>query len=137
MRSFVLRGDAPLPNAAISDTGKLVKYLVEQGDAYHKRTIAFNSQSISEVEKLETLRQGMADRGSHAKTNADSGGVAYNIPVRYEQTPEHQFRESLESEMGPVTALDFTEQLMIFDKCGMVYDSPEFVQASQVSRPRS
>lgn len=37
--------------------------------------------------------------------------------------------------MGPVTALDFTEQLMIFDKCGMIYDSPEFVQASQVSRP--
>lgn len=35
--------------------------------------------------------------------------------------------------MGPVTALDFTEQLMIFDKCGMIYDSPDFVQASQVS----
>jgi len=35
--------------------------------------------------------------------------------------------------MGPVTALDFTEQLMIFDsKWGMIYDNPEFVQASQV-----
>lgn len=58
MRSFVLKGDTPLPNAAISDTGKLVKYLVEQGYAYHKRTIAFNSQSISELEKLETLKKG-------------------------------------------------------------------------------
>ena len=36
--------------------------------------------------------------------------------------------------MGPVTALDFTEQLMIFEACGMIYDHPDFVQASQVSR---
>lgn len=36
--------------------------------------------------------------------------------------------------MGPVTALDFTEQLMIFEACGMIYDNPSFVQASQVSR---
>jgi hypothetical protein len=35
--------------------------------------------------------------------------------------------------MGPVTALDFTEQLMIFEACGMIYDHPDFVQASQVS----
>lgn len=34
--------------------------------------------------------------------------------------------------MGPVTALDFTEQLMIFEACGMIYDHPDFVQASQV-----
>ena len=34
--------------------------------------------------------------------------------------------------MGPVTALDFTEQLMIFEKCGMIYDNSDFVQASQV-----
>jgi hypothetical protein len=34
--------------------------------------------------------------------------------------------------MGPVTALDFTEQLMIFEACGMIYDNPEFVQASKV-----
>ena len=36
--------------------------------------------------------------------------------------------------MGPVTALDFTEQLMIFEACGMIYDHPDFVQASQVGR---
>ena len=35
--------------------------------------------------------------------------------------------------MGPVTALDFTEQLIIFDsKLWMIYDNPEFVQASQL-----
>jgi hypothetical protein len=34
--------------------------------------------------------------------------------------------------MGPVTALDFTEQLMVFEACGMIYDNPEFVQASKV-----
>lgn len=55
VRSFVLPGDTPLPNAAISDTGKLVKYLTDRGDEYHKRTIAFNSQPISEQAKLDIL----------------------------------------------------------------------------------
>jgi len=59
--------------------------------------------------------------------------TAYNIPVRYEQTPQQDFRNKLEAAMGPVTALDFTEQLMIFEACGMIYDHPDFVQASQVS----
>lgn len=58
VRSFVLPGETPLPNAAISDTGKLVKYLTERDDQYHKRTIAFNSQSISESAKLEVLQKG-------------------------------------------------------------------------------
>lgn len=58
VRSFVLPGETPLPNAAISDTGKLVKYLTESGDEYHKRTVAFNSQSISESAKLEVLQKG-------------------------------------------------------------------------------
>jgi hypothetical protein len=58
VRSFVLPGETPLPNAAISDTGKLVKYLVEQDDKYHKHTIAFNSQSISELDKLKVLEKG-------------------------------------------------------------------------------
>jgi hypothetical protein len=59
--------------------------------------------------------------------------TAYNIPIRYEQTPQKDFRNKLEAAMGPVTALDFTEQLMIFEACGMIYDHPDFVQASQVS----
>jgi hypothetical protein len=58
VRSFVLPGETPLPNAAISDTGKLVKYLVEHDDKYHKRTVAFNSQSISELDKLKVLEKG-------------------------------------------------------------------------------
>jgi len=61
VRSFVLPGETPLPNAAISDTGKLVKYLTEHGDEYHKRTVAFNSQSISESAKLEVLQKGMRE----------------------------------------------------------------------------
>ena len=62
VRSFVLPGDTPLPNAAISDTGKLVKYLTEHGDEYHERKIAFNSQSISESAKLEVLQKGRRQR---------------------------------------------------------------------------
>lgn len=45
---------------------------------------------------------------------------------------EQEFRGKLEVAMGEVTALDFTEQLMIFEGCGMIYDDPSFVQASQV-----
>ena len=52
--------------------------------------------------------------------------------MRYEQTPENEFRQQLEAKMGPVTALDFTEQLMIFEKCGMIYGNSSFVQASEV-----
>jgi hypothetical protein len=40
-----------------------VKYLVEHDDKYHKRTIAFNSQSISELDKLKVLEKG---KGRHA-----------------------------------------------------------------------
>ena len=63
VRSFVLPGDTPLPNAAISDTGKLVKYLTDHGDVYHKRTVAFNSQSISESAKLDVLQNGKQETG--------------------------------------------------------------------------
>lgn len=58
MRSFCLEGQTPLPNSAISDTGKLVKYLIERGDDFHKRTVAFNAQSIGEMEKLQILAKG-------------------------------------------------------------------------------
>lgn len=52
--------------------------------------------------------------------------------MRYQQTPEQEFRDKLEVKMGTITALDFTEQLLIFDACGMIYDHPQFVQATQV-----
>jgi hypothetical protein len=64
--------------------------------------------------------------------DANKSFLAYNVPVRYQQTPEKEFRSQLEAKMGPATALDFTEQLMIFEACGMIYDNPEFVQASKV-----
>jgi hypothetical protein len=133
VRSFVLPGETPLPNAAISDTGKLVKYLVDHNDKYHKRTVAFNSQSISELDKLKVLEKGKKQIQPIRHTR-DWQRIfpAYNIPVRYQQTLQHEFRQSLEAAMGPVTALDFTEQLMIFEKCGMIYDNADFVQASQV-----
>jgi hypothetical protein len=65
VRSFVLPGDTSLPNAAISDTGKLVKYLTDRGDEYHKRTVAFNSQSISEMAKLDVLAKSKQHAGIH------------------------------------------------------------------------
>lgn len=139
VRSFVLPGETPLPNAAISDTGKLVKYLTEHGDEYHKRTVAFNSQSISESAKLEVLQNGKRETSRSYLETVEvltSLSTAYNIPARYEQTPQQDFRNKLEAVMGPVTALDFTEQLMIFEACGMIYDHPDFIQASQVSRKR-
>jgi hypothetical protein len=125
VRSFVLPGETPLPNAAISDTGKLVKYLTKSGDEYHKRTIAFNSQSISESAKLEVLHKGNRETSGpfiESESPNESLSTAYNIPVSYEQTPQQDFRNKLESAMGSVTALDFTEQLMIFEACGMIYD---------------
>lgn len=36
------------------------------------------------------------------------------------------------SNMSDMTALDFTEQLLIFRECGMIYERPEFIQANKV-----
>lgn len=36
-------------------------------------------------------------------------------------------------DMSGEIALDFTEQLMVFEKCGNVYARDEFVQAREVS----
>jgi hypothetical protein len=46
-----------------------------------------------------------------------------------------EFQEILMTHSGlsEDIALDFTEQLMIFEKCGNVYASDEFVQARDVS----
>lgn len=43
-----------------------------------------------------------------------------------------EFQGILKKHMGDVTALDFTEQLLIFRDFGMIYRRPEFVQANQV-----
>lgn len=58
----------------------------------------------------------------------------YNIPTRYRPTSASEFQELLIARdgMSDDIALDFTEQLMIFEKCGNVYARDEYVQAKEV-----
>lgn len=59
----------------------------------------------------------------------------YNVPTRYVPVSAGEFQEILMTHSGlsEEIALDFTEQLMIFEKCGNVYAGDEFVQARDVS----
>ncbi|GKU09199.1 unnamed protein product, partial [Fusarium langsethiae] len=116
LRSFVLPETTPLPNVAISDTGKLVQYILDHPDLCFERTIAFYSQAISEGEKIQSMAS------------------AYNIDIRYHQMSSEEFQSSLKKRnMDDTTALDFTEQLLIFRDFGMIYGRAEFIQANQVS----
>lgn len=83
MRSFVLPAKTPLPNAAISDTGKLVKYLTERGSEFQARKIVFNSQSISEGAKLEVLQKGEQDmkRPTYWDQIADVCSLQHSRPL--------------------------------------------------------
>ena len=56
----------------------------------------------------------------------------YNITVRYNKLTPEEFKGNLEKDMSPLNALDFAEQLMIFDDFGNIYSRPEFIQAHQV-----
>ena len=58
----------------------------------------------------------------------------YNVPTRYHPATASEFQQLLMSRdgMSEDIALDFTEQLMIFEKCGNVYERDEFVQAKEV-----
>jgi hypothetical protein len=47
--------------------------------------------------------------------------------------PSEEFQGILKKYMDDLTALDFTEQLLIFRDFGMIYGRPEFVQAHKVS----
>ncbi|GKU15265.1 unnamed protein product [Fusarium langsethiae] len=115
LRSFVLPETTPLPNVAISDTGKLVQYILDHPDLCFERTIAFYSQAISEGEKIQSMAS------------------AYNIDIRYHQMSSEEFQLSLKKRnMDDTTALDFTEQLLIFRDFGMIYGRPEFIQANQL-----
>jgi hypothetical protein len=51
--------------------------------------------------------------------------------VQYKKITSEEFQAKL-TDMDPTTALDFTEQLMIFEDCGMIYNRPEFIQANKV-----
>ncbi|CAH0024687.1 unnamed protein product [Clonostachys rhizophaga] len=115
LRSFVLPDDTDLPNVAISDTGRLVQYILDYPDLCLEKTIAFYSQSISEGKKIQSLAS------------------AYNINIRYELMSPEEFQTSLKKhKMDDVTALDFTEQLLIFRDFGNIYKRSEFVQANQL-----
>ncbi|KAF5020209.1 hypothetical protein F66182_7774 [Fusarium sp. NRRL 66182] len=139
-RSFVLPEETLLPNVAISDTGKLVQYIIEHPDLCISKTIAFYSQAISEGAKIQSMVSGKQSR-SVARTNFrsryDSGTTdllapAYNIDVRYNLVSSKEFQSNLKKTMDDVTALDFTEQLLIFRDFGQIYGRSEFVQVSQL-----
>lgn len=58
-----------------------------------------------------------------------------NVPTKYNQLSPAEFQQGL-VETCPMTeenALDFTEQLLIFETFGNVYARDEFVQAADVS----
>ena len=58
----------------------------------------------------------------------------YNVPSHYEASSSSEFQQLLMTRdgMSEDIALDFTEQLLIFEKCGNVYAREEFVQAKDV-----
>lgn len=58
MREFPVGSGTLLPNVAITDTGKLVRTVVQNPKTYFEKSIAFYSQGISEGEKLVTLAKG-------------------------------------------------------------------------------
>ncbi|KAM0228489.1 hypothetical protein ACHAPO_010690 [Fusarium lateritium] len=114
LRSFVLPETTHLPNVAISDTGKLVQYILDHPNKCLEKTIAFYSEASSEGEKIRSMAK------------------AYNIDIRYNEMSSDEFQGILKKHMDDVTALDFTEQLLIFREFGMIYERPEFVQANQL-----
>ncbi|RFU73693.1 hypothetical protein TARUN_8565 [Trichoderma arundinaceum] len=120
VREFPLGANTSLPNVAISDTGKLVRAVVENPQRYFEKSIAFYAQAISEGDKLAKL----------AKGSSRALGFAFE----YQKSTPEQFRKRLEvAGMTPELSLDFTEQLLIFEFFGNVYASHDFVQAREVS----
>ncbi|KAJ5576902.1 hypothetical protein N7535_003828 [Penicillium sp. DV-2018c] len=114
IRAFPHGPDTVMPNAAIADTGKLVVEILSDRQRYYKKTIAFYSEALSEAEKMKTL------------------GQILDIPVQYQQISSAEFQRKLERDMPAEIALDFTEQIMIFEEFGNVYGSDDFIQAHQI-----
>ncbi|KAF5252592.1 hypothetical protein FANTH_2486 [Fusarium anthophilum] len=114
LRSFVLPETTPLPNVAISDTGKLVQYILDHPDECLKKEIAFYSEAISEGEKIKSMAS------------------VYGTGIRYNELSSDEFQSVLKSKMDDICALDFTEQLLIFRDFGMIYARPEFMQANEL-----
>ncbi|UKZ74458.1 hypothetical protein TrVFT333_002127 [Trichoderma virens FT-333] len=115
VREFPVGPHTLLPNVAIADTGKLVRTVVENRQTYFEKSIAFYAQGISEGDKLVTLAKEIG------------------IPFEYKKSTPEQFQRRLEAAgMTPETALDFTEQLLIFEYFGNIYASHDFVQAKEI-----
>ena len=62
--------------------------------------------------------------------------IGYNVPTHYHASSSSEFQQLLMTRdgMSEDIALDFTEQLLIFEKCGNVYAREEFVQAKDVGQ---
>ncbi|PYH82699.1 NmrA-like family protein [Aspergillus uvarum CBS 121591] len=105
-----------MPNVSIRDTGKLVRLVLESGSTYFTHTIAFYGQALSEADKLASI------------------GRKYNLQTKYRTLNPDDYQRLLETRdgMSPEIALDFTEQLLMFERFGNVYDTPEFVQAKEI-----
>ncbi|KAL4968450.1 NmrA/HSCARG family protein [Aspergillus stella-maris] len=105
-----------LPNVSIADTGKLVHIVLENGPVYFTKTIAFWNEALSEAEKLAEL------------------GRYYDVLTHYHAATASEFQQLLMTRdgMSEEIALDFTEQLLIFEECGNVYARDEFVQAREI-----
>ncbi|KAF5544531.1 hypothetical protein FPHYL_11021 [Fusarium phyllophilum] len=114
LRSFVLPETTLLPNVAISDTGKLVQYILDHPNECLEKEISFYSEAISEGDKIKSIAS------------------AYGIDIRYNELSSEQFQSILKSKMDDMCALDFTEQLLIFRDFGMIYARPEFIQANEL-----
>ncbi|KAM0447550.1 hypothetical protein ACHAO4_008877 [Trichoderma viride] len=108
VHSFLHSPTTVLPNVSIADTGKLVRAVIEDGQQYFTKTIAFYAQSLSEAEKLKALGEGIIRPAEFQQ------GLVETCPMTEEN------------------ALDFTEQLLIFETFGNVYARDEFVQAADI-----
>jgi len=132
LRSFVLPETTPLPNVAISDTGKLIQYILDHPEKCLKKEIAFYSEAISEGEKIRDMASGKRPLKID-KIRTNQLVAEYGIDIRYNELSSEEFQGNLRKHMSDITALDFAEQLLIFRDFGMIYERPEFVQANQVS----
>ncbi|PYI07316.1 NAD(P)-binding protein [Aspergillus sclerotiicarbonarius CBS 121057] len=113
VRSFPLSAETLLPNVSIADTGRLVDHVIRRKSEFLTKTIAFYSEALSERDKADTIAR------------------VFGIPVEYRQLTPREFQHRL-AQMDPTIALDYTEQLMMFEECGMIYSRPEFIQANQL-----
>ncbi|GLA66742.1 NmrA-like domain-containing protein 1 [Aspergillus tubingensis] len=104
-----------MPNGSIRDTGKLVRLILEDGATYFTKTVAFYSEAISEAEKQAMI------------------GKKYGLQTMYHVISPDEHQKKLESQgLSPGIALDYTEQLLMFEKFGNVCGASEFIQAKEI-----